>query len=103
MNWFRKAFNPAIAFALRRKVLVSVSAVALFLFSLFLFSRLGGEFIPQLEEGDLAAGVMTLQGGYLSNTVDKVIMANKRLHENFPEIKHTVCKIGAGEIPTDPT
>ena len=46
---------------------------------------------------------MTLQGGSLTNTVDKVIMANKILLENFPEIKHTVCKIGAGEIPTDPT
>ena len=65
MDWFHKAFNPVIAFALRRKLLVSVSAIVLFLFSLFLFSRLGGEFIPQLEEGDLAAGVMTLQGGSL--------------------------------------
>ncbi len=103
MSWFHKIFNPLILFALRRKMLVTVSSVALFLFSLLLFSRLGGEFIPQLEEGDLAAGVMTLQGGSLTNTVDKVIMANKILLENFPEIKHAVCKIGAGEIPTDPT
>ena len=103
MDWIRKAFDPAIAFALRRKLLVSVSAVALFLFSLFLFSRLGGEFIPQLEEGDLASSVITLQGGSLSNTVDKVIMTNKILLDNFPEVKHAVCKIGAGEIPTDPT
>ena len=42
MNWIRQAFNPAIAFTLRHKLLVSVSAVSLFLFSLFLFSRLGG-------------------------------------------------------------
>ncbi|MFA5420276.1 MAG: CusA/CzcA family heavy metal efflux RND transporter, partial [Bacteroidales bacterium] len=100
---FHKAFNPVIAFALRRKILVSVSAILLFLFSLFVFSHLGGEFIPQLEEGDLAAGVMTLQGGSLSHTVDMVIKANKILLDNFPEIKHAVCKIGAGEIPTDPT
>jgi cobalt-zinc-cadmium resistance protein CzcA len=103
MNWIHKAFNPVIAFALRRKLLVSVSAVALFILSLVLFSRLGGEFIPQLEEGDLASSVITLQGGSLTNTVDNVIKANKILLENFPEIKHTVCKIGAGEIPTDPT
>jgi heavy metal efflux system protein len=103
MDWIHKVFSPVIAFALRRKFLVTISAVALFLFSLFLFSRLGGEFIPQLEEGDLAAGVMTLQGGSLSNTIDKVIIANKILIDNFPEIKHTVCKIGSGEIPTDPT
>jgi heavy metal efflux system protein len=103
MDWIRKAFNPAIAFALKRKLLVSASAIVLFLFSLFLFSRLGGEFIPQLEEGDLASSVITLQGGSLTNTVNDVIKANKILLENFPEIKHAVCKIGAGEIPTDPT
>jgi cobalt-zinc-cadmium resistance protein CzcA len=103
MDWFHRGFNPIIGFALRRKLLVSVSAVVLFVFSLFVFSRLGGEFIPQLEEGDLAAGVMTLQGGSLTNTIEKVEMANKILLDNFPEIKHAVCKIGAGEIPTDPT
>ncbi|MFA5972208.1 MAG: CusA/CzcA family heavy metal efflux RND transporter [Lentimicrobiaceae bacterium] len=103
MDWFHKAFNPVIAFALRRKLLVIVSTLVLFLISLFLFSRLGGEFIPQLEEGDLAAGVITLQGGSLSNTIEMVEKANKILLDNFPEIKHTVCKIGAGEIPTDPT
>ena len=103
MDGFHKGFNPLIAFALRRKVLVCCSALLLFVFSLFVFTRLGGEFIPQLEEGDLAAGVMTLQGGSLTNTVEMVEKANKILLDNFPEIKHTVCKIGAGEIPTDPT
>ena len=103
MDWFHRAFNPIIGFALRRKLLVSVSAIALFIISLFMFTRLGGEFIPQLEEGDLAAGVITLQGGSLTNTVEQVEKANKILLDNFPEIKHTVCKIGAGEIPTDPT
>jgi cobalt-zinc-cadmium resistance protein CzcA len=103
MVWIHKAFDPAITFALRHKLLVTVSAVVLFIFSLFIFNRLGGEFIPQLEEGDLAAGVITLQGGSLMNTIDQVIKANKILLENFPEIKHTVCKIGSGEIPTDPT
>jgi len=103
MDWFHKAFNPIILFALRRKLLISVSVIVLFIFSLFLFSRLGGEFIPQLEEGDLAAGVITLQGGSLSNTIETVEKANKILLDNFPEIKHAVCKIGAAEIPTDPT
>ena len=103
MDWFHRAFNPIIDFSLSRKLLVSVSAIVLFLFSLFMFTRLGGEFIPQLEEGDLAAGVITLQGGSLTNTVEQVEKANKILLTNFPEIKHTVCKIGSGEIPTDPT
>lgn len=103
MNWFHKAFNPIIHFALKRKLLVSASVILVFIASLFVFNSLGGEFIPQLEEGDLAAGVITLQGGSLTNTIEQVQKANKILLKNFPEIKHVVCKIGAGEIPTDPT
>ena len=102
MDWFHKAFNPVIGFALKRKLLVSVSAIILFLVSLFMFTRLGGEFIPQLEEGDLAANVTTLQGGSFSYTVDMFKKANKILLDSFPEIKHVVCKIGTGEIPNDP-
>jgi cobalt-zinc-cadmium resistance protein CzcA len=56
MAWLTRGFNPLILYALRNKLLVSVSAILLFISSLFLFNSLGGEFIPQLEEGDLAAG-----------------------------------------------
>jgi len=103
MDKLHKGFSPLINYTLRHKLMVSLSAVALFIFSLFMFTRLGGEFIPQLEEGDLAAGVMTLQGGSLSHTIETVIKANKILLDSFPEVKHAVCKIGAAEIPTDPT
>ncbi len=103
MDWIRKIFDPIIKFALKHKIIVSVIAIVLFIFNLFIFGRLGGEFIPQLEEGDLAAGVITLQGGSLSHTIQTVKEANKILLKNFPEIKHAVCKIGAAEIPTDPT
>jgi cobalt-zinc-cadmium resistance protein CzcA len=103
MDWMHKIFNPVLDFALRFKGWVSATAVVIFLISIFAFTRLGGEFIPQLEEGDLAAGVMTLQGGSLSHTIEMVEKANKILLSQFPEIKHAVCKIGAGEIPTDPT
>ena len=103
MDGLHKIFNPVILYALHHKLLVSVSVITIFIASLFVFSSLGGEFIPQLEEGDLAAGVVTLQGGSLSNTVEQVEKANKILLDKFPEIKHAVCKIGAGEIPTDPT
>jgi heavy metal efflux system protein len=103
MDWLHRKFNPVIEFTLLRKTFVTVSIFILFLTSLFVFTRLGEEFIPQLEEGDLAAGVMTLQGSSLTNTIETVEKANKILLENFPEIKHAVCKIGSGEIPTDPT
>jgi heavy metal efflux system protein len=103
MEKLRKGFDPIISFALTHKILISAFAILLFFISMFMFSNLGGEFIPQLEEGDLAAGVITLQGGSLLHTIETVEKANKILLTNFPEIKHAVCKIGSGEIPTDPT
>ena len=103
MDGFQRVFNPAIRYVLHHKMWVSGSVFTVFIASLFVFNSLGGEFIPQLEEGDLAAGVITLQGGSLSNTIEQVEKANKILLAKFPEIKHAVCKIGAGEIPTDPT
>jgi heavy metal efflux system protein len=103
MDFLRRLYKPVIEFALKRKAVIVIGSVLIFAFSLFVFTRIGGEFIPTLEEGDLAAGVMTLQGGSLSNTIETVEKANKILMSKFPEVKHVVCKIGTGEIPTDPT
>jgi len=103
MAFIQRGFNPILDFALRKKALIILLSVLLLCSSVFVFTRLGGEFIPELDEGDLAAGVMTLQGSSLSNTIETVEKANKILLANFPEVKQAVCKIGSGEIPTDPT
>jgi heavy metal efflux system protein len=103
MQFIHLVFNPVILYALKNKLLILILSLVLLVFSLILFSRLGGEFLPQLNEGDLAAGVITLQGSSLSNTIETVEKANKILLTNFPEVKQAVCKIGSGEIPTDPT
>jgi len=103
MNFFQRIFDPLFRYSLRHKIFILTGSALLFIGGLFLFSKLGGEFIPTLEEGDLASGIMTLQGGSLTNTVETVKKANKILKENFPEVKYAVCKVGAGEIPTDPT
>ncbi|MEI6901247.1 MAG: efflux RND transporter permease subunit, partial [Bacteroidota bacterium] len=98
-----RQFSPLIGWSLRNKIKVVTGAVILVIAGFLIFSRLGGEFIPTLEEGDLASGIMTLQGGSLSNTVATVKEANRILKSNFPEVKLAVCKVGSGEIPTDPT
>jgi len=103
MKFLHRIFDPFLNFSLRHKIAVVSVSASLFIGSIFLFNSLGGEFIPTLEEGDLAAGVITLQGGSLSNSIEIVEKANKILMEKFPEIEHVVCKIGTGEIPTDPT
>ncbi|AYA39029.1 CusA/CzcA family heavy metal efflux RND transporter (plasmid) [Hymenobacter oligotrophus] len=102
MGWLEARYRPVLEWALRRRALVLGSAVALFAGSLLLFRTLGGEFIPQLAEGDFAIEMRTLTGSSLSYTVDKGLQAGGILKKQFPEVKEVVARIGAAEIPTDP-
>ncbi|SHL96106.1 CusA/CzcA family heavy metal efflux RND transporter [Hymenobacter psychrotolerans] len=102
MSWLEARYRPVLEWALRRKAVVLTSAVALFVGSLLLFRTLGGEFIPQLSEGDFAVELRTLTGSSLSYTVDRSLQAGAILKKQFPEVKEVVAKIGAAEIPTDP-
>lgn len=80
---------------------ISVSFVA-FLLSLLLFTKLGAEFIPTLDEGDFAMQMTLPAGSSLSKSIEVSLEAEKRLKERFSEIKHVVAKIGTAEVPTDP-
>jgi cobalt-zinc-cadmium resistance protein CzcA len=102
MAFFHKLYTPLISGALRHKLLILAAAVVLFGVSVWSFSRLGGEFIPTLEEGDFVAETMLLTGSSLSQTVDKVTQASDLLKKRFPEVTQVIGKIGAAEIPTDP-
>lgn len=103
MAFFQRIYSPALAFALRRRVLVTVGSFGLFGISLWLFLRMGGEFIPQLDEGDFAVEVRMLTGSSLSETVDAVQKAAQLLRKHFPnEVVEVVGKVGSSEIPTDP-
>jgi cobalt-zinc-cadmium resistance protein CzcA len=102
MDFFQKIYSPVIHGALKRRVLVVVSSVVLLVISVVLFMRMGGEFIPTLEEGDFAIETRLLTGSSLSQTIDKVNQASKILVEKFPEVKEVIGKVGAAEIPTDP-
>ncbi|MBC3787954.1 CusA/CzcA family heavy metal efflux RND transporter [Spirosoma utsteinense] len=102
MAWLYRYYEPLLLRALRYKVVILASAVALLLFSVFLFTRMGGEFIPQLDEGDFAVDTRTLTGSSLSETVDATLKAERILLKQFPEVEQVVAKIGSGEIPTDP-
>jgi len=73
-----------------------------FLISLFVFGRMGGEFIPTLEEGDLAMQHILPPGSSLSQSVETAKMLQNKLLKDFPEIEDVVANIGSAEIPTDP-
>ena len=101
-GFLHRVYEPALKGVLKVKVLVVSLAVVLFVISMVVFNRLGGEFIPTLEEGDLTVEIAMMQGTSLSQVVETFGKAEKILKEQFPEVKQVVTRIGSAEIPTDP-
>jgi heavy metal efflux pump, czcA family len=95
---YEKSLNKVISFS----KIVMFSVFVLFVFSIFLLTRLGGEFIPTLPEGDFAVDTRVLSGSNLKTSTDAVQQASKILMEKFPEVEKVVGKTGSSEIPTDP-
>lgn len=77
-------------------------AMALFIGAIWILSRMGGVFIPQLEEGDLAMQMTLPPGSSLDESIRNSTLAEQILLEQFPEVKQVVSKIGTAEVPTDP-
>lgn len=103
MDYFHRKYTPVIKGALNHRFLVVLSAVILLAISIFIFSRMGGEFLPTLQEGDFAVETRVLTGSSLSYTVDAATKGAEVLLKEFPdEVKEVVGKIGSSEIPTDP-
>jgi len=101
MDYFYKVYQPLLQKAIKIKfVLISVTIV-LFATSLFLFSKMGGEFIPTLQEGDFAFHCILPQGTSLSQSIETSMQAS-RIIKKFNEVKMIVGKTGAAEVPTDP-
>jgi cobalt-zinc-cadmium resistance protein CzcA len=100
--WVQRGYTPALRLALRYRRAVVAVAVLLLAGSLWLFSRMGGEFIPTLDEGDFAVDTRVMTGASLSETVRASLQAGGMLRDSFPEVIKVVGKIGASEIPTDP-
>ena len=102
INALKRGYRPVLDFTLRWKKSVVLAMVVLFIVSLGVFNRLGGEFIPTLEEGDLTVEIRMVQGTSLTQVIETFGMAEKILKDKFPEIKQAVTRIGSAEIPTDP-
>jgi len=101
MSGLNRAYVPLLNFALRFRAGVVIGAVALLLISGFIFSNMGGEFIPKFDEGDIAFQALIKPGSSLTESIE----ASKKLQNlinEFPEVKTVVSRIGVAEIPTDP-
>jgi len=88
--------------ALKYRKSIILAVLALFIGAVFTLSRMGGEFIPSLEEGDFAVEMRILQGSNINETKKVTTQAANILLKKFPEVQKVVTKIGSAEIPTEP-
>jgi heavy metal efflux system protein len=100
--WLERKYRPILKKALTMPVAIITGTLVLFATAIFILSRMGGEFIPQLEEGDFAVETRLLTGSNLTNTIKYTQQASHILLTRFPEVIKVVTKIGSAEVPTDP-
>ncbi len=101
MSFINRFYQPVLELALKFRYLVFFATVALFAWSLLVFSRMGGEFLPTLEEGDFALHQILPSGSSIAQGIEVSAELQRILLDNFPEVEKVVTKIGTAEIPTD--
>jgi cobalt-zinc-cadmium resistance protein CzcA len=99
--FLQKLYTPTMYWALRFKGAVLGLAVILLIAVGFLFTKMGGEFVPTLDEGDFVIQPVLKTGTSLSKTIETTTQIEKIL-KTFPEVEQVVTRIGAAEVPTDP-
>lgn len=98
----KAGYAPVLRAALRARWLVAVIAVLLVGGSAWLFTRLGAEFIPQLDEGAITIQMIRGNSVALADSVELQRRSEKLLREKFPEIDYIFARIGTSEIAMDP-
>ncbi|MES2637768.1 MAG: CusA/CzcA family heavy metal efflux RND transporter [Pseudomonadota bacterium] len=101
ISWVKKGYIPALKWAMLNKALVLTVAVVSVVLSGLLASRMGSEFVPSLNEGDIAMHALRIPGTSLSQAVEM----QKELEyviKQFPQVDRIFAKIGTAEIATDP-
>nr|WP_295932117.1 CusA/CzcA family heavy metal efflux RND transporter [uncultured Dyadobacter sp.] len=102
MERIENGYQQWLAGALRFKKMMVTGAFLLLGVAVLMFARMGGEFIPQLEEGDFATETRLLVGTNLSTTIEAINRISEKLKNDYPEVIKIVSRIGSAEIPTDP-
>ncbi|PTX91905.1 CusA/CzcA family heavy metal efflux RND transporter [Verrucomicrobia bacterium LW23] len=98
----KRIYAPLLAFGLRFRWLVVLPMVLLFGFSLWLFTRMGAEFIPQLDEGDFAFQFIRSSSAGLTSSLELQKQSEELIRKEFPEVKEIFSRIGTAEVATDP-
>ncbi len=104
-NWFmrgsRKVYEPLLAASIRYRLGVVTIAALLVVLCGIAASRMGGEFIPSLDEGDAAIQAVRIPGTSLSQSMEMEAILEKRLLK-IPEVKEIFTRTGTSEVATDP-
>ena len=104
-NWFmrlaHRTYVPLLDLAVRLRVVVAAAAVLLVIVSGYAATRMGGEFIPSLDEGDVAIQAMRIPGTSLTQSLEMQMALEKRLLA-IPEVKEAFARTGTAEVATDP-
>jgi len=98
----KAVYGPVLDWALRMRWVVVLVAVSLFALAVVVFTRLGAEFVPQLDEGSLAVQMIRTTSIGLDASIEMQKKAEKLLLEEFPEVTHVLSRIGTPEVATDP-
>ena len=101
MRGARRLYEPALALALRLRVAFVAGAAALVVIAGFAASRMGSEFVPNLDEGDIAMHALRIPGTSLSQAILMQTALEARI-KSLPEVERVVAKIGTAEVATDP-
>ena len=101
MRWTKRRYAPALDWALRHRAIVVGGAAALVVACGLLATRLGTEFIPNLDEGDIALHALRIPGTGIDQAVRMQIDLEERIAQ-FPEVERVYSKIGTAEVASDP-
>lgn len=101
MGWMKKSYLPSLKFALKNRVTVLSVSGGVFVLSLLIGSRMGTEFIPSLDEGDIALHALRIPGTSLTQAVGMQHVLETKIKE-FPEVQTVFGRIGTAEIANDP-
>jgi heavy metal efflux system protein len=104
-NWLMRlaktAYEPLLNLTLKNRAFVVTTSVVIVMLSGLLATRMGTEFVPSLDEGDIALHALRIPGTSLSQAIKMQESLEKRIKE-FPEVERVFAKIGTADIATDP-
>ena len=102
MDFFINGHQKYLKRVLNFPKTVIAFSVGLFVIAFFVLSNMGGEFIPELPEGDFAVETRVLTGSNITTSSEAILKSAHIILNKFPEVEKIVGKSGSGEIPTDP-